>query len=145
MTTSERDLLMKLAEEFGEEKTLKELLSMNDNTPIEEVKMYLQGVYKCAYELTGEVRDWSGTIKDIIIELYDGDPFEGDLVELGTLLTEEQLNDFTSLFFGNRRERCVDYIKVTHSRDITTDEVKEYLRTLRVSNTFYYDYAFIDF
>lgn len=148
MTTEEIKVVKKLAKEFGADKTLKELLKMKDNTPIEDVKITLVGVYRYAYELTGEIRTWCGTIKDIIAEFYDeyiDDEDSSDLVRLDTLLTEEQLEDFTKLFFGERNDRCVDYIRVTHSREITHKEVKEYLSSILVSKDFDYMDTFKDF
>ena len=69
MNTPETKLIRKLIKKYGKDTSLGEVLKLENNINIENVNFKLLGVYKYAYEMTGESFSIEGTM---VFQMPDG-------------------------------------------------------------------------
>lgn len=140
MNTSQVKLIKQLIDKYGGDITLSELLKIKDNTPINNVQFNLSGVYKYAYEMTGEHFNISGTIQNIIWHNFGGEiTTESVKTPLVDILDDEEIQELALFFIGEREETHRDFTNVSQSREVTVEEIEEYLKTLYVNENFDYN------
>ena len=139
MSTTETKLIRKLIKKYGKDTSLGEVLKLENNINIENVNFKLLGVYKYAYEMTGESFSIEGTIKDIIWYDFGGEVMKDSVkTPLVEAITKENLHELALFFIGQRDEGHRDFINVSSSRKVTVEEVEAYLKTLYVNEDFEY-------
>ena len=134
----QRELVGEIAKKYGENITLKQLLEIKEDIPIEKVKFNIRCIITDGYECTGDEAEYEGTIKDILSDNLTWTLFEGeDGQELKTdkfknLFTEEEIDRLSNFIacgkVGNRQR----LYKFNASREVTLEEVKEYIGNLDV-------------
>jgi len=145
LSTQQRKMIENIAKEYGNDIKLGELLAIKDNTPIENVIFSITGTYVYAYESTGNHRTWTGTIKEILKELDSWRMFDNPEAKISELIEEDELTELAKFFLGERNDRCLDYVTVDNSREVTLEEVRDYIGNLEVWSDFNYETTCIDF
>ena len=146
MNTKQLQIINELAKKYGENITLKELLAMKDKTDIADVEFNIKGHYIDAYECTGDIVEYKGTIKEILINLAGWyciiHPKNTDYTEgtpLKDMISAEELNELAKFYFGARKaDNQLEVTEVISSRGVTHEEVMEYLSTIEVTEDFEY-------
>ena len=148
MNTKQLEIVKELIDTYGENITLKELLNMKNDIPIENVKFKIKGHYINRYESTGNNVEYKGTIKEILIQLvgwayvYVIHPEKTEYTEgtpLKEVLSDEELIELTKFYFGAREaDNQLDINEIISDRGVTFEEVKEYLGTIEVTDDFDY-------
>ena len=140
MNKSQVKLIKQLIDKYGGDITLSELLKIKDNTPINNVQFNLSGVYRYAYEMTGEHFNIIGTIQNIIWHNFGGEvTTESVKTPLVDILDDEEIQELALFFIGEREETHRDFTNVSQSREVTVEEIEEYLKTLYVNENFDYN------
>lgn len=146
MNTKQLKIVKELIDTYGENITLKELLNIKIDIPIEDVKFKIKGHFINCYECTGDDVEYCGTIKEILMDLvgwaYVIHP-EGTEYTEGTplkeVLSDEELNELAKFYFGAREaDNQLDINEIISDRGVTFEEVKDYLGTIEVTDEFDY-------
>lgn len=160
-TIKEFEFLRKLKKEFPSDYTIEDILKRDDlnpykesepQIPIEEVEFEISGILKYAYECTGDTYTYSGTIKDIIVELINDDAYEtlleeiengeakeGTFAKIKDLWTENEIKQLAEFFLGKRDDPSLDEVKAVSNRKVTLDEIIECIKEIDMLINFYYE------
>lgn len=140
INSDELYVLKKLADNYGSDVTLGELISNVNQVPVSEVFFNVEGNYNgYCYECSGDTFEISGTIKDIVEDEGQCEvsetPKEG-FVKLSEVLGDTQLKSVTNLILGNGldEEPCREFNYSRQSAPVTENQIIEYLKTLYVKN-----------
>lgn len=161
ITVEQWEFLKKLSKELPSHYTLKDVLNRDDLNPhkkelvpIEDVEFTISGILQYAYECTGEKQEYRGTIKEIITDLVTGDDMfnsENDeslseqMVKIKDIWSEEDINELAKFFLGKRDETHLDKVKATSNREVSLNEIADYIRELDVINDFEYKHTLLQF
>lgn len=146
LDSAETNTVKELVKRYGEDITLGQLLKAEYTQPIQEVTFKLEGIYDNAYECTGDSFSRYGKIEDYFANEF-GSPLETDKtgVPLSTVVSDSELNELANYFLGERDEYYQIYTKAVQSREVTHEEIVEYLKTLYVNKSFAYDDTVTEF
>lgn len=158
LTIEQYEFIKELSEKVPSHYTLKDIINMNDLNPyitdkvsIENVEFHIEGVLKYAYECTGEIREFDGTIKDIIYELVGDDIFNryGDadtkMVKVKDIWSKSEIKELAMFFLGDREETHLDDVTATANRIVTIEELINYIRELDVVEDFTYKETVLEY
>lgn len=139
LNVTQRELVKELAEKYGEDITLKQLLEIKEEIPIEDVEFDIRYVITDGTECAGDEIEYKGTIKKILsgcltwtlFKGYDNKPHtETDKIK--NLFTEAEIDRLSRFIacgeVGNRQRLS----RFNASREVTLEEVKEYISNLDV-------------
>ena len=146
LNSAETATIRELITRYGDKITLGELLNNQDKQPIAEVNFSLDGIYDNAYELTGDSFSMSGTISYFFAHEFDSElKTEETGVPLTSVLDDDEINELADYFLGKRDDEYMIYTDVVQSREVTHEEIVEYLKTLYVAKSFHYDDTVTEF
>lgn len=158
LTVEQWQLIEELNEKLPSHYTLQDILNRNDlnphtegTIPIESVEFNIEGILKYAYECTGETMEFKGTIKETMCELVGEDVFNNDededieMVKIKNIWSKHEIRELAKFFLGERSETHLDEVTATANREVTIEEIINYIRDLDVMSDFKYRQTILEY
>lgn len=158
LTTEQYELIKKLCEDLGDNTTLGDILNRVDLNPyiteevtLDHVVFEIKGILQYAYECTGEIKEYKGTIKEIIENeitcrnVFESENNSSNMIKLKDLWDNDEIIEFASFFLGYRDEPHLDIISAKANKEVSRQEIVDYLGELKVANDFTYSETVLEY
>ena len=159
LTAEQWELLESLAKELPRHYTLCDVLKRVDLNPkfkdtqvkLVSVQFHIEGILECAYECTGDIQKYDGTIKEIISDIIYKDVFNNakieniEMAKIKDIWDKKDIEELAKFFLGTREETHLREVTATSNSEVTFEEIVNYIRELDVISDFKYRTTVLSF